>query len=143
MKSLILKILKFMGLAILGIVLILVIWQPVLPSGIIIKQMAGMIEPGNITWDQPKVVRFELSGRGGGIFNIVADNTNVEMVEGDLDQADLILFMAATDFNDLMLLMARGKVDESVFMGLTISNVLQIAGDINLMEQLFAPPETS
>jgi len=142
-NSLTLKILKYMGLAILGIVLVLVIWQPVLPCKIIIKQMAGMIDPGNLTWEEPRVIRFDLSGRGGGLYNIVADKTKVEMVEGDLDQADLIIFMSATDFNDLMLLMARGKADESIFMGLTISNVLQIAGDINLMGQLFTLPESS
>ena len=66
----------------LGAVLVLVIWQPVFPSGWLIQGMAEQIDPGNLSLDKPAVLRFELAGRGGGDYNLMLSNEKVEVTEG-------------------------------------------------------------
>ena len=68
MKAKVLASLRVLGLLFLVAVLVYVIWQPVLPSGLIIRKMADMIDPANLDLDQPRVVRFTLSGKGGGVY---------------------------------------------------------------------------
>jgi hypothetical protein len=120
----------------LGIVLVLVIWQPVVPSSWIIKGMADSIDPHSLSLDKPVTLRYELSGEGGGTYNLVFSKEKVEVIEGNTNQADLILAMKATDFNGLMFQMAQGKADESVMQKLFLSNVLRMAGDMSVMELL-------
>ena len=81
---------------ILGIALILIIWQPVLPSSFIIEKMAETIDVKNLALTEEVVVRFELSGRGGGNYNIVVNNEKAEVIEGDVNRIDLILSMEAS-----------------------------------------------
>ena len=133
-------LLKVMGLSILGLTLIYVIWQPVLPSGLIIQKMAESLTPPDLLQGEQRVLRFDLSGKGGGVYNLVFRNDRVEVVEGDTDQVDLILFMEATDFNDLMISFARGKADEFTFRRLVIAKVMRFAGDMSIFE-LLAPSE--
>ena len=125
----------------LGLVLIVfliwVVWQPVFPSGLIIRKMADSIDPSRINRDLPLVVRFDLCGKGGGIYNIVLHEDRVETVEGTSKAADLILFMNARDFNSLMLSLAGGTADEYTFQSLIISKDLRFAGDIRVFEELF------
>jgi hypothetical protein len=125
---------------ILCIVLILAIWQPVIPSGYIIDGMADAIDVKNISLEQPVVLKFELSGKGGGDYNIVVDKTKgkAEVIEGDIGKIDLLIAMRAQDFSDLMISMARGKADEYMFKSLVISNKLKIAGDMTLLQKLFS-----
>ena len=132
--------LKAMGLSILGLTLIYVIWQPVLPSGLIIQKMAESLTPPDLPQGEQRVLRFDLSGKGGGVYNLVFHRDGVEVVEGDTDQVDLILFMEAKDFNDLMISFARGKADEFTFRRLVISKIMRFAGDIRVFE-LMAPSE--
>ena len=123
-------------LIILGFVLVLVIWQPVIPSGMIIKGMPDMIKSESLSLDKPVVLRFELSGRGGGDYNLLLSREKVEAFEGGTDQADLILSMEATDFNWLIFQMAQGKADEYTFQKLIISNVLRFAGNMEVLALL-------
>lgn len=118
----------------LAIALVLVIWQPVLPSGLIIQGLASQIDPADLSADESAVLRFELAGRGGGNYNLKLAREGVEVTEGDTDRADLILAMNASDFNQLMWLLARGRADESVFARLVISNVLRVAGDMSVLQ---------
>lgn len=120
----------------LGVVLVLVIWQPVLPSGWIIQGMANQLDPEHLSLEKPAVLRFELAGRGGGIYNLLLSEEKVEMTEGDTTQADLIIAMMATDFNRLIFQMAQGKADEFTFSKLVISNKLRFAGDMSALELL-------
>ena len=120
----------------LGIVLALVIWQPVLPSGWIIEGMAKQIDPGNLSLEKPAVLRFELAGKGGGVYNLILSKEKVEVTEGDTNQVDLIIATKATDFNHLIFQMAQGKADEFVFTKLVISNMLKIAGDMSILKSL-------
>ena len=121
---------------VLGVVLVLMIWQPVLPSGWIIQGMADQLDPENLSLEQPTVLRFELAGRGGGIYNLLLSKEKVEMTEGDTSQADLIIAMMATDFNKLIFQMAQGKADEFTVSKLVISNKLRFAGDMSALELL-------
>jgi len=130
------KVINTIVVSALGVVLALVIWQPVFPSGWIIQGMAGQIDPGNLSLEQPAVLRFELAGQGGGIYNLMLSREKVEVTEGDTNQADLILAMKATDFNTLIFQMARGKADESMFKKLLLSNMLRMAGDMSVLELL-------
>ena len=132
--------LKALGLSILGLTLIYVIWQPVLPSGYIVQKMAESLNPPDLPQGEKRVLRFDLSGRGGGVYNLVFRSDGVEVVEGDTDQLDLVLFMEATDFNNLMISFARGKADEFTFRRLIISKVMRFAGNIRVFE-LMAPSE--
>ena len=122
----------------LCIVLILVIWQPVIPSGYIIGGMADAIDVKKLSLEKPVILRFELSGRGGGNYNIVVDKNKARVVEGDMDKIDLLITMRSDDFNDLMISMARGKADEYMFKSLVISNKLKIAGDMMILQKLFS-----
>ena len=134
MKRVFTWLLKVMGLSILGLTLIYVIWQPVLPSGLIVQKMAESLKPPDLPQGEQRVLRFDLSGKGGGVYNLVFRRDGVEVVEGDTDQVDLILFMEATDFNDLMISVARGKADEFTFRRLVISKVMRFAGDMGVFE---------
>jgi hypothetical protein len=140
MKRFVYWLLKAIGLSLLGLTLIYVIWQPVLPSGLIIQKMAESLKPPDLPQGEQRVLRFDLSGKGGGVYNLVFKRDGVEVVEGDTDQVDLILFMEATDFNDLMISFARGKADEFTFRRLVISKIMRFAGDIRVFE-LMAPSE--
>jgi hypothetical protein len=130
------KIISTLVVTILGIVLALVIWQPVFPSGWIIQGLAKQIDPRNLSLDKPAVLRFELAGKGGGIYNLMLSREKVEVTEGDTHQVDLIIATNATDFNKLVFQMAQGKADEFAVTKLVISNVLKIAGDMSVLESL-------
>ncbi len=131
------KILRILGAGALLVVLALVIWQPVFPSVWIIQRMADSIDPRNVPLDPPTGIRFELTGKGGGIYNIVVDEDSVKTVKGNTAVVDLVLFMEARDFNDLMFSLAGGEVDEFMFRSLIISKVLRFAGDMSVFEKLF------
>jgi hypothetical protein len=143
MKTFLLALLKVIGLSLLALTLVYTIWQPVLPSGFLIKGMAGRMDPGNVPEGEQIVVRFDLGGRGGGIYNIVARKDGVTVVEGESDQVDLILFMEAKDFNDMVFSLARGKGEEAMFMRLTIAKVMRFAGDMGVFELLFKNEEAN
>lgn len=128
--------LNTVAIIILAAVLVLVIWQPVFPSGWLIHGMAEQIDPGNLSLNKPAVLRFELAGRGGGNYNLMLSNEKVEVTEGNTNQADLIIAMKATDFNHLMVQMVQGKADEFTFAKLAISNTMKIAGDMSVLELL-------
>jgi hypothetical protein len=134
MKRVVFWMLKVMGLSLLGLTLIYVIWQPVLPSGFIIQKMAESLKPPDLPQGEQKVLRFDLSGKGGGVYNLVFRRDGVEVVEGDTEQVDLIIFMEATDFNDLMISVARGKADEFTFRRLVISKIMRFSGDMGVFE---------
>jgi len=128
---------------ILGVILVLVIWQPVFPSGWIIRGMAEGMDPQSLSLDKPTVLRFELSGQGGGNYNLLLSKEKVEVSEGRTNQVDLILAMKATDFNGLVFQMVQGKADQFTFQKLVISNVLRMAGDMNVLELLNPADEGS
>lgn len=125
------------GALILGAILFVVVWDPVFPSEWIIRKMARSIDPQSLSPEQPVVVRFELSGKGGGVYNIVAKSGRVEVVRGATDTVDLILSMKAEEFNRLLFSLARGKADEYTFRSLVISKALTFAGDLSLLGKLF------
>ena len=120
----------------LWVVLILVVWQPVLPSGWIIQGMATQIDPRSLSLDEPAVLRFELAGRGGGIYNLKLSSEVVEVTEGSTRQADLIIATRAADFNRLVFQLAQGTADEFTIAKLVVSNVLKVAGDMSILEGL-------
>ena len=130
------KVINTIVVIALGAVLVLVIWQPVFPSGWLIQGMAGQIDPQHLSLDKPAVLRFELAGRGGGIYNLMLSKEKVDVTEGNTNQVDLILAMKATDFNQLIFQFAQGKADDSMFAKLAISNTQKIAGDMSLFESL-------
>ena len=134
------QVLNTIAVIVLGAVLVLVIWQPVFPSGWIIQGMAGQIDPRSLSLDKPAVLRFELAGRGGGNYNLTLSKEKVDVTEGDTNQVDLIIAMNAIDFNELIFQMAQGKADEAMFQKLAISNVLRLAGDMRILE-LLSPTE--
>jgi len=137
MRSHVVKIVNIAGMALLGIVLILVVWQPVFPSGILIQQMADMIEPEKVSMPLPVVVRFELSGKGGGRHNIIVDTDTVRTHGGETDRVDLILYMDARAFNDLLFSIALGKANDAMFLSLGMSDILRFSGDIEIFKKLF------
>jgi hypothetical protein len=143
MKTILITVLKVIGVTLLALTLIYVIWQPVIPSGFIIEKMAETIDPRNLPDDEQRVVRFDLSGKGGGVYNLVVRKDGVKVVEGDTDQADLVLFMEAADFNALMFSLARGNADESTFIRLTIAKVMRFAGDMGIFKLIFKNEETN
>ncbi len=142
MKSKVLASLRVLGLLFLVAVLVYVVWQPVLPSGLIIRKMAEYIDPGSLDLEQPRVIRFELAGKGGGVYDVVVAPDQVTVQEDRDGPVDLILFMEARDFNALMLSFARGKADKSEFIRQTLSKKMRFAGDMQLMETMFKPSET-
>ena len=87
------------------------------------------------------MVRYDLSGKGGGTYNLVVRKDGVEVVEKETDQVDLVLYMDAKDFNNMIFSLARGKADESMFMRLTIAKVMRFAGDMGVFELLFKNEE--
>lgn len=143
MKTVLITLLKVIGLFLLGLTLVYTIWQPVFPSRFLIQGMARKIDPGNIPEGEQRVVRFDLSGKGGGIYNLVVRKDGVEVVEEETDQVDLVLFMEAKDFNNMVFSLARGKADESMFMRLTIAKVMRFAGDMGVFELLFKNEEVN
>lgn len=138
MKLLILKSPGKIIIIILCIILIYVIWQPVLPSGWIIKGMADAIDAESLALTEPVTVRFKLSGPGGGDYNLIVDKDKAEATEGRVERIDLLISMESGEFNDLMLAMAEGEADELTFKSLVISNKLQFAGDILILQKLFS-----
>ena len=130
------KLLKIAGILILGIGLVYAIWQPVFPSSILIKGMADSIDPEKIQTDQGVVVRFDLYGKGGGVYSIKADHSGARMIRGTTETVDLIIFMKATDFNDMMFGMSLGEGDPSLITRLIISDMLSYAGDISVLNKL-------
>jgi hypothetical protein len=143
MKTVLITLLKVIGLFLLGLTLVYTIWQPVFPSRFLIQGMARKIDPGNIPEGEQRVVRFDLSGKGGGIYNLVVRKDGVEVVEGETDQVDLVLYMEAKDFNNMVFSLARGKADESMFIRLTIAKVMRFAGDMGVFELLFKNEEVN
>jgi len=131
------KLLKASGIAILVIGLAYAIWQPVFPSGILVKGMAGTIDPKVLSLDKPVVIRFDLSGKGGGIFSVWVDQTKAEVIKGKTDSVDLVIFMKATDFNDMIATMSKGKGDSTLITRLMISDIFSFAGDISLFGKIF------
>ena len=130
-------LLNIAGIMIVGLLLVLVIWQPVFPSKFLIYGMAYKVKETCSSLEAPVTVRFELSGRGGGIFNIVADKNDARVVEGeDTERLDMIMYMTASDFNSLMFEMATGKADEFTVQGLVVANFLDIAGDMTALAKL-------
>ena len=130
-------LLNIAGILILGLMLIMVVWQPVFPSKWLVYGMAYKAKETCSSLEEPVTVRFELSGRGGGIFNIVADQNDARFVEGeDTERVDAIMYMAASDFNSLIFQMASGKADEYTVQGLVVANFLDIAGDMMAMGRL-------
>ena len=141
MKTALFTMLKVIGISLLVLTLVYTIWQPILPSGFLVKGMAERMDPGNLREGEQKVVRFALGGKGGGIYNLVVRKDGVEVVEGETDQVDLVLFMEAKDFNNMVFSLARGKANESMFMRLTIAKVMRFAGDMGVLELLFKNEE--
>jgi hypothetical protein len=143
MKRVVFTLLKGIGLSVLVLTLVYTIWQPILPSGFLIQGMARQIDPKNVPEGEQRVVRFDLSGKGGGLYNLVVGPDGVEVVEGEADRADLVLFMEAKDFNQMIFSLARGKGDESMFMRMTIAKVMRFAGDMSVFELLFKNEEAA
>ena len=137
MKTLFFRLVKGSGLCLLGLVLVYVLWEPVLPSQILIQGMAKRIDPQSVPAGEQRVVCFDLRGKGGGTYNLVVGEDGVQVVEGATDQVDLILFMEARAFNDLILSLARGNADSNMFMRLMISKVMRFAGDMGVLELIF------
>ncbi len=128
-------------ITLLLLALIFVIVKPTLPSGIIIEKMAEMIDVKKLPMKLPVVIRFELGGKGGGIYNLVVNKDKAIVTEGDTDQIDLLFCMSAADFNELMFSMAGGNASESVFISLIMSSKLRTAGDIALLQKVLAPAD--
>jgi hypothetical protein len=141
MKTLLGTCLKGFLALLLIVTLVYTVWQPVLPSAWIVKKMADSIDRQALKGQRPVVVRFDLSGTGGGVYNILAGPDKVEMIRGQTDQADLMVFMEATDFNHLMISLARGQGDEYTFQSLIISKFLRFAGDMTILKNLFNKTE--
>ncbi len=136
------KLLSVVGIAVLAISLIVVITNPVVPSKYFIEGMAKQVDKTKSSLEETVTVRFELSGKGGGIYNLRADKTKVEVTEGDIDDVDLIMFMKATEFNSLMINMATGKADEFTIQSLVVGNFMDMAGDMFALGKLMGvePP---
>ncbi len=141
MKTVLLTLLKVTGLSLLGLVLVYTLWEPVLPSRFLIQGMAKRIDTQSVPDGEQRVVRFELTGKGGGNYNLLVRKDGGDVVEGDTDQADLILFMEARNFNNLIFSLARGEADANTFLRLTISKVMRFAGDMGVLELIFKKDE--
>jgi len=143
MKTVLLTILKVTGLVLLVLVLVYTLWEPVFPSRILIQGMAKRIDPQGVPDGEQRIVRFALSGKGGGTYNFVVRNDGVQVVEGETDQVDLILFMEARNFNDLIFSLARGEANANTFLRLMISKVMRTAGDMEILKLIFKKPEAN
>lgn len=137
MKGIAVGVLKGLGLLLLGVALIYVVWQPVVPSRWIIERMAKAVEAPDLPAGEERIIRFDLSGKGGGVYNLVLRKGGVQVVEGrNTERLDLVLFMEARDFNSLMMALARGKADEFTFRRLTVSKVMRFGGDVEVFKLL-------
>ena len=143
MKTLLLTILKVTGLALLVLALVYTLWEPVLPSRVLIQGMAKRIDPKGVPEGEQRVVRFALAGKGGGTYNFVVRNDGVDVVEGETDQVDLILFMKARNFNDLIFSLASGEANANTFLRLMISKVMRTAGDMDVLKLIFQKPDAN
>ncbi len=137
MKTVVFTLLKMTGLALLGLALVYTLWEPVFPSRFLIQGMAKRIDPQHVPEGVQKVVRFELTGKGGGVYNFVVRKDGVEVVEGETDQVDLVLFIEARKFNDLIFSFARGEASSNTFLRLMISKVMRTAGDMEVLGLIF------
>lgn len=131
------RILKYLSVAVFAVVVILIIWQPVFPSKFILQGMADQIDVKKLTIELPVVMRFYLTGKGGGVYNIVVTKEKAEVTEGDTDRIDLALKMEASEFNGLMYSLATGEASESAFIKMGVSKRLSYAGDMTIMKELF------
>ncbi len=138
MKRVVLTIVKIIGVLVLAAALVDAVWQPVLPSRWIIQKMADSIDPRSLSAAQPATVRFELSGKGGGTYSVVVDKGSVTLVAGPTERADLILYMEAKEFNDLIFALSKGKADEYTFRSLIVAKVITFAGDMAVFKNLFS-----
>lgn len=138
MKITIFKKTGTIAMIILVVIFIVIVAKPVLPSKYILMGMADAVDVKTIPWDDKIVVHYELYGKGGGRYNLIADREKAVITEGEPDRIDLYFKMEASEFNDLMIAMARGMADESMFKCLVIANKLKFAGDISVMEKLFS-----
>ncbi len=143
MKAVLLTLLKVIGLSLLGLALAYAIWEPVFPSRFLIQGMAGRVDPQSVPDDEQRVVRFDLTGKGGGIYNLVVRKDGVKVVDGETDQVDLVLLMEARDFNDLIFSLVRGKADANTFIRLMTSNAMRFAGDMGVLELIFKNREAN
>jgi hypothetical protein len=132
------KILEYISALIFAVIIIYIIWQPVFPSKFIRKGMAERIDVKSLNLERPVVIRFYLTGKGGGVYNIVVDKDKASVVEDDTDRIDLVLKMEAREFNNLMYSLATGKASDSAFISRIISKRLTTAGDMNIMRKLFS-----
>lgn len=132
------KVLKYIGASAFIIMIIFIIWQPVFPSKFILQGMTDRVDVKSLKLELPVVIRFYLTGKGGGVYNIIVDKDKASVVEGDTDRIDLAIKMEAREFNSLIYLLATGKASESAFINLAISKRLSFAGDINIMKELFS-----
>jgi hypothetical protein len=132
------KVLEYISALVFALIIIYIIWQPVFPSKFILKGMAEQIDLKSLNLERPVVIRFYLTGKGGGIYNIVVDKDKASVVEGDTDRIDLFLKMEAREFNYLMYSLATGKASDSAFISRIISKRLSTAGDMNIMKKLFS-----
>ena len=143
MKTVLFTILKVTGLALLVLALVYTLWEPVLPSRLLIQGMAKRVDPQGVPEGEQRVVRFALTGKGGGTYNLVVQRDGVEVVEGETDQVDLILFMKAGNFNALIFSLARGEANANTFLRLMISKVMRTAGDMDVLKLIFKKPEAN
>ena len=80
--------------------------------------------------------QFDLTGDGGGTYNVKIADQECEVAEGVSDSANITITMAASDYLDMI----NGKLNpQMAFMG----GKLKIKGDMSLalkMQQLFPNP---
>ncbi len=132
------KILKYTGIAVFAVAVILTIWEPVFPSRYILQGMTDRIDVKRVKIDLPVVLRFYLSGKGGGVYNIIVDKDGARLTEGDTDRIDFILKMEAAEFNSLMYSLATGKASPSAFVNMAIAKRLSYTGEMSIMKELFS-----
>lgn len=137
MKEAVFGFLKGLGLVLLGAALIYVVWQPVLPSRWIVQRMAKAAQLPDLALGEDRVIRFDLSGKGGGVYNLVLQKEGVYVVEGkSTDRVDLVIYMEARDFSSLMISLARGNVDDLAFRRLVIAKIMRFGGDMEVFRLL-------
>ena len=61
----------------------------------------------------------------------------MRIVRDRTDNVDLILYMKARDFNDLMFALGDDKADEYTVRSLIISKFLRYAGDMSVFSKIF------
>ncbi|SFQ95722.1 SCP2 sterol-binding domain-containing protein [Desulfoscipio geothermicus] len=75
--------------------------------------------------------QFNLSGDGGGSYNVVFNDGTAQINEGVADNPNIIISMEAADFQDLV----SGKLDA---MGAFMTGKLKVEGDMSLAMRLQA-----